>query len=441
MLRPLPLLLLLTLSGTACTDPSKSPPPPAEPSAPTAIAPATSSAAVPAASAAPAKPAQPRVDRVVLLTIDATRGDQPWTGYTRVKTPNLSKFAEQSVVYTRSYSIANTTGPSISALLAVRYPTELERDNCPLAGFTVGQGIGPTLHDGGVWTGAAHGHAYFGTPTSPRGGFVDWRTVENVAGRLATEGAVTGPDVTKLALALLTDAPTDKPSFIWAHYLEPHDTYVFHKDFPPSGEPRRGVYDGEVAFADFLVGQVIDAIDASPMKDRTAIIVTSDHGEAFGEHERYRHGFTVYEEEVHVPLLIRIPGMKPRRIDIPRSAMDLPPTIAALLGVTPPAHWRGQSLLPDLATESPVERPVIVDVPELMNLPDQQVVLFGNHKVIRLGSRWTVYDLAADPKEKRPMAHKDAKPFVEKAKSVLSAIETVPHKACKGQPYRTPKGK
>ena len=429
--------LVFCVLALSCKDPEAT----AAPTAPTAPASspiATSSqsalAASSAATPAPAKP--PKLDRVVLITIDALRGDQPWTGYELAKTPVLSKFAEQGVVYTRNYAIANTTGPAISGLLAVRYPTELERDNCPLAGFTIGEGLGPVLSKAGVWTGAAHGHAYFGGATAPKGGFTDWRTIDNVAGKMATRGAVTGPEVTELMVALLQAAPPDKPSFLWGHYLEPHDSYVYHKDFPPSSDPRRGVYDGEVAFVDDQVGKVLAAIDASPMKDRTAVIVSADHGEAFGEHERYRHGFTVFEEEVRVPLMLRIPGQAPRRIDTPRSGMDIPRTIATLLGVEPPPRWRGRSLTEDLGDKPLEERPVLVDVPELMNLPAQQAVLLGKYKVVKFGPKWTVYDLEADPKEQKPLPRKDVEELIEKAKVALATIETVPHHACKRQAFK-----
>lgn len=429
--RWLPILTLGLLA--ACEDPA--PAAPAGPAAPVV----SSATAAPPPAASTKQPTQPsrRVDRVVLLTIDALRGDQPWTGYMKASTPNLLKLVDQSVVYTRAYSIANTTGPSISSMLAVRYPTELERDNCPLAGFTIGEGLGPVLKAAGVWTGAAHGHAYFGGNTAPKGGFVDWRTVKDVAGRMATQGAVTGPEVTELALALLEAAPKDQPSFIWAHYLEPHDSYVYHTDFPPSDEPRRGVYDGEVAAADHLVGKIVAAIDASPMKDRTAIIIAADHGEAFGEHERYRHGFTVYEEEIWIPLIVRVPGQPHRRIDKPRSAMDIPRTIADLLGVQAPARWRGTSLVRDLVEGKEVEdRPVIVDVPELMNLPAQQVVVFGSRKVTRFGPKWAVYDVGKDPKERQPLPKKANEELIDRAKEVLSTIEFVPHSQCTRKAFK-----
>lgn len=435
--RRLTLCLLTSLILPSCkeADATGASPGPTSPPSSSAASNQPSLPASAPASAAPV-PEAPGIRRVVLITIDALRGDQPWTGYEHAKTPHLSKLAEESVVYTRTYAIANTTGPSISGMLAVRYPSELPRDNCPLAGFTVGEGIGPVLQKGGVWTAAAHGHAYFEGASAPKGGFTDWRTVENVAGKLATAGASTGPEVTELMLDLLKSAPADQPAFIWGHYLEPHDKYAYHKDFPPSSTPMRGVYDGEVAAADHEVGKVLAAIEASPQRDSTAVVVSADHGEAFGEHQRFRHGFTVFEEEVHVPLMIRVPGQKPRRIDTPRSTMDIPRTVAALLGVDVPARWRGASLLQDLQTENPDQRPVIVDVPELMNLPAQQAVIMGHDKVIRFKSRWSVYDLESDPKEQKKLPLDANQELVDRAKAAIDTIDFVPHQPCLRKAFR-----
>ncbi|RYE94583.1 MAG: hypothetical protein EOO75_01570, partial [Myxococcales bacterium] len=87
---------------------------------------------VEAPAAGPTTVTAPRVDNVLLITVDALRADQPWTGYQGTSTPHLSRLAAQSVVYERMYSVANTTMPSLSALMMARYPSELSRDDCGL---------------------------------------------------------------------------------------------------------------------------------------------------------------------------------------------------------------------------------------------------------------------------------------------------------------------
>ena len=79
---------------------------------------------------------------------------------------------------------------------------------------------------------------------------------------------------------------------------------------------------------------------------------------------------------------------------------------------------------------------MIIDVPELMNLPALQAVVMDKIKVIKSGPKWIVYDLEADPKEKNPLSRKEAEAWIEKAKPVLDSLETVPHQPCKRQAFK-----
>src|SRR5690606_5849042 len=121
-------------------------------------------------------------------------------------------------------------------------------------------------------------------------------------------------------------------SFAWVHWVDPHAEYVRHQgyDFGP-GERER--YDSEIAFVDAQIGRVLGALDESPARDRTVVIVTSDHGEAFGEHGMIRHGFEVWEELVRAPLILFIPDVPSRTITARRSIIDIAPTILELLNV------------------------------------------------------------------------------------------------------------
>ena len=373
------------------------------------------------------------MQRVILITIDTLRADQPWTGYARFATPALSSFADRSLVYTRAWSVANTTGPSLAGLLASRYPSELERDDCPLAGFTLEDGLADVLSRNRVWTAAAHGHPYFASEAAPKRGFQAWRTVKNVLGRRASAGAVTGPDVTDIATQLLDSAPKDRPAFIWVHYVDPHHTYVAHPDFPPSDHPARGPYDGEVAFTDHQVGRLLARIGASEEGARTAIILTADHGEAFGEHGVWRHGTSVYDEEVRIPLLIYVPGLEHSRTDLAVSAIDIAPTIAGLLSISAPSNWRGRSLVPPGPSTA---HAVIVDAPALINAPERRaVVLDGRYKVVQSNGTVAVFDLQTDPAERQPLHGDSARGWIGAAVREWSSLHTVPSSACRRQAF------
>ena len=129
--------------------------------------------------------------------------------------------------------------------------------------------------------------------------------------------------------------------FFWAHFLDPHDLYQRHEGID-WGKTDRDRYDGEVEFTDRYLGKLLDFIATKSWASRTVIIVTADHGEEFGEHNMTRHGFEVWQTLVHVPLMIVAPGAQPRHVDVPRSAIDLAPTITELFGVAAGSVVRGE---------------------------------------------------------------------------------------------------
>ena len=132
---------------------------------------------------------------------------------------------------------------------------------------------------------------------------------------------------------------------------------------------------------------------------RTTLIVTADHGEAFGEHGTQFHATTLYDELLRVPLIISSPGVRPRQVSEPVSLVDLGPTVLDLMGVPTPGHFMGQSLVPFLRGESPVlTRPIVAEgrLKRAMVFPDgKKAIVDDRHGTIE------VYDLRSDPKEER----------------------------------------
>lgn len=167
------------------------------------------------------------------------------------------------------------------------------------------------------------------------------------------------------------------PRFLWVHYAEPHAPYFFPREFssvgptPCTEEMRRQVnrnfekwtedrqldlsnvpldvvsslYDATTAYADREVGRLLDFLRNSAMWDEAAIIVSADHGEEFGEHGSLFHHLKLHREVLNVPLLLRVPGVRPRTISTPVSLLDLCPTVSRCLGVGEHPDWKGGSLL------------------------------------------------------------------------------------------------
>jgi choline-sulfatase len=159
----------------------------------------------------------------------------------------------------------------------------------------------------------------------------------------------------------------------------------------------------------------------SPWGKRTAVILTSDHGEAFGEHDMWRHGFEVWEVLVRVPLLVYVPGSTPRRVPARRSTIDVVPTILQLMKIPIPPRPEpgaqgvdfvsGNSLLPDVFLEpgaSHAARDVFVDMPAGPYNDARRALIHEDLKLIVSNeARFDLFDLAADPAEAQNLAKSD----------------------------------
>jgi arylsulfatase A-like enzyme len=190
---------------------------------------------------------------------------------------------------------------------------------------------------------------------------------------------------------------------LWLHFLDPHKWYIFHPGFKTRfGNRSIDRYDHEIAFTDHHVGVVLDGLKKEGLKDNTAIIITSDHGEAFGEHRTAFHGFSIYDVELRVPLLLSVPGhRKAQRISARRSLIDLTPTILDLAQVTAPHRLQGQSWLADLEGTALQDRIIYAERPKGPHSAGMRALIEGEWKIIWLGrgNRYELYNLDADPGE------------------------------------------
>ncbi len=221
-----------------------------------------------------------------------------------------------------------------------------------------------------------------------------------------TDRSITSPQSEEISERLLGDPALDSTRFFfWAHFLDPHDLYQAHEGIGPYGKTDRDKYDAEVTFTDQYVGKLLDFIATKPWAKRTVIILTADHGEAFGEHGMTRHGFEVWEPLVHVPLFVLAPGATPRHIDTPRSALDLAPTIFDFLGVAPDPGFEGKSDKAEIYGASADPRDVWVDLPMTSDNDFRRALIRGTDKLICFHNddMCKLFDLAADPGEDHPI--------------------------------------
>jgi arylsulfatase A-like enzyme/Flp pilus assembly protein TadD len=196
--------------------------------------------------------------------------------------------------------------------------------------------------------------------------------------------------------------------FLWVHLYEPHDPYEPPEPYSSryTGRP----YDGEVAWTDELVGRLDDALGSLGLREASALVVTSDHGEGLGEHDESLHGFFAYQTTLRVPFLARGPGIRPGlRLERTVRLVDVFPTALELAGLDPPAPGSiaGRGLAAALrGGPEPDEAATYAEtlVPRLQfGWSDLRVLRRGRFKYIQ-APRPELYDLVEDPGERRDLA-------------------------------------
>jgi len=285
---------------------------------------------------------------IIVLSIDTLRADHlPAYGYKKVKTPAIDALAADGVVFERAYSHAPQTLPAHASLLSGRLPFETGvRDN---VGFTVKSSermLPQMLRDRGFTTGGVVSAYVLRKETGISRGFdffddeMPPSSPELSIGQVQRDGAQS----VGIAERWLDSIGTSR-AFLFLHLYEPHKPYT-----PPERFAEYAPYDGEIAYTDELVGRLVRYLKSHQLYDRSTIILLSDHGEGLGDHGEQEHGLFVYDEAIHVPLIIKQEsnvGAGRRVADLVQH-VDLVPTILDLVKAPGSGGFRGRSLKPVL---------------------------------------------------------------------------------------------
>ena len=337
-----------------------------EPTAAAPEPPAAAPGATPAAQVVPIASQAGRADAAwkgnwLIITIDTLRADRinPETA------KNLAELAKRGTLFTNMYAQAPNTPRSFPSFVTSRFPSEVHFVRQSL-NFSPLTGKDPTLftalQDAGYRTIGLFSHFYLDPKTGLGRGFVEYRN-DGARNLHDSNSDIAEPRITKLVttrlLALGAEAkrrPDAPPFVLWTHLFGPHSTYMDHPEFP-AGKGFKFVkerYDAEVKFTDQHVGQILEALREAGLADKTAVVVFSDHGEAFGEHKLggeplYFHGEALYNEVLRVPLIISLPKSGDEKSAAQTVAertmlIDVAPTVLALAGVAKPESFHGRSL-------------------------------------------------------------------------------------------------
>lgn len=385
---------------------------------------------------------------VVLISIDTVRRDHvSLYGYPRRTTPGLEALARESVTFDDAVSTASWTLPAHASLLTSTYPGVH-------GAVTARVGLSPQwprlpaiLKEHGFFTQAMVTHVYLSRAYGFGEGFDRHHYLpETRAGEVTSE-----------AISFL-ESRGDRDFFLFLHYYDPH----WHYDPPPpydtafdpayhgsvdgiwwnfkdldaaSIDPRdlhhiEALYDGEILYTDRQLERLFQEMKRLGVYDDSLVVVTSDHGEEFLDHGMWEHQKTLYEEQLRIPLIMKLPGgaKGPRRVQGQVSLIDVAPTILDLLGIASPATYQGQSLLSSMDRgKSEVRERAWAETEHTLD---------GSHKfALRRGSGgkkviFTVkgdadaielYDLSRDGKETRSLKESASRDGLEKELAVYVA--------------------
>jgi choline-sulfatase len=299
---------------------------------------------------------------VILITLDTVRADRMgFLGAKQGLTPNLDAFARQSVVFTRAYSQVPLTTASHATILTGTYPQFHKVDDFQVPLSKDLPYAPDILRSGGYHTAAFVGsfvldpeerfaHGFGRGFDTYDAGFTDWHAGLD---RYHTNER-RARDVVAHALAWLNQHPKG-PFFLWVHLYDAHHPY--DPPQPYKTKYASAPYDGEIAYVDSAVGELLSQLRTRGFYDGAVIAVMADHGEALGDHGEDTHGIFLYDETIHVPLVIKLPGQvgsgkasagklqTGQQIDNRVELVDVLPTLLQAVGVAIPKEVQGESLL------------------------------------------------------------------------------------------------
>jgi choline-sulfatase len=343
---------------------------------------------------------------VVLVSIDTLRADRlPAYGYAKGRTPHLDALARRGILFEEAYSHCPLTLPAHASLLTGLLPPHHGvRDN---VGFTLEpehRTLAARFKAAGFRTAGAVSAYVLRRQTGIAEGFDQYDDALESEGAVESLAAVQRDGAVAVeSLARWVESQGEARFFAFLHLYEPHTPYA-----PPERYLGGDPYDGEVSYADELVGRLLDRVKG---KGRLIVAVTADHGEGLGDHGEAEHGIFLYRESVRVPFLLRLPrdAGAGRRVHAPVAQVDIPATLLDLAGVAAEG-LDGVSLRPAFSGGALPARRVYSETfyPRYhFGWSELTAVTEGRFRFIR-APRPELYDLQDDAGEKRNVANERA---------------------------------
>ncbi len=433
--------------------------------------------------------APPNSPNILVIVVDTLRADHLASyGYSRITSPVIDRLAQEGVLFKNAFATSSWTQPSHASLLTGRYPYEHGADDASKRLDDRYPTISEGLQTRGYRTGAfsanyenfnrrlGHGRGfhhfedYYRSLTNMAsntfyGRLIETYILHQVLGIQYRIDRKSAADI-NLAVLQWIDLDQTKPFFVFLNYCDVHDPYVppppyrslfsgleqpgglintnwdmNHIYLPLTPEQLQGeidAYDGAIAYVDNQIGQLVDELLKRNLADNTLIIITSDHGESFGEHGLFHHANSLYREVIQVPLIFWRPEQVPKgvRITTPVTNAALPITLMDFLGDDGQVFFPGPSLArlwenPNFSVDWPYP---LAEVSQLSWVPTQHLPYHGAMRAI-ISPQWHFITHAAfgdqlyawpnDPTELSNLAkNSDFQPTMDQLRMHLENLET-----------------
>jgi arylsulfatase A-like enzyme len=413
---------------------------------------------------------RPTGPNIILVAVDTLRADYLplYSSDLPIKTPNLEAFAKDSVLFKDCFAQASWTKPSFATIFTGLYPeshTATGKDSALPDQVTT---FAEVLHEHGYYTqGFANNpnitaalhfdqgftsyvdlrtNLYFGASPSASNlslyrilRVVRVRAMDKL-GHLPVIGKhfskmdvhdfyQPGESVNTEVFSWLdsSKAPKDRPFLLFVHYMDPHDPYFdhdtgkayaraqnSHPDAATQLTPMVKAYFDEIVYTDRSFGRLAEGLKKRGLYDNSVIVFTADHGEEMYDHKGWWHGDTLYDEEIHVPLIVKLPKeVKAGEVDTALARhIDLAPTMIRLAGLDPAPAMQGKPLFTpagDFANRDTAYVFSQVDFEgntlEAVRTPDSKLIR-ANEDNPRGLAPLELYDVAQDPKETQNLGGK-----------------------------------
>jgi arylsulfatase A-like enzyme len=327
---------------------------------------------------------------ILVIVIDTLRADHlSCYGYKTISTPNIDAFAYDGVLFHNMFTQSSWTKPSFASILSSTYPSTHQAIGKPDMFSSQNLTLPEILHNNGYYTAAITNNVNVSDVFNFDQGFVEFTYLEPDFFFFANEAASKlnfydvlrkvrekflvkkkkvehyykdAETVNEHIIHFLETYDSSSPFFLFVHYMDPHDPFFIHpyngtgyarvsnENPPPEfAEIYKETYEGEILFLDEKLGELRDYLIRKGFYDETIIVFTADHGEEFYEHGGWWHGKTLYDEQIRVPLFIKLPqgNMQNTQSRIFVRGIDIGPSLLHLVDCEIPEQFQGISLFQD----------------------------------------------------------------------------------------------